>query len=176
MIEEFGDGILPVGDEAEVGEGGGDPFGEESGAHGCAGIVEDAEESEVAAVIADGLCEFEASAGGLINDHVSLRAEVFEAEDMRECGAGGFADIFEESAGGGDGGGVVDIEAFECFGAEVFIEESATFFACEAPVGSRGEDDGVCFGAAFVEGAGLSGGFGDKAFGGADAGEFVWEL
>lgn len=176
VIEEFGDGVLSVSDADEVCEGGCDPFCEESGAHGGAVIIEDTEECEVASVIANGLCEFEAAASGFVDDHVPLAAEVFESEDVREGGAGSFADVFEESAGGRDSGGVIDVEAFEGFGAEVFVEQSPAFVASEAPVGACREDDGETIVAAFIEGAGLCGGFGDDAFGGADTGEFICEL
>lgn len=176
VIEEFGDGILSVSDPGEIGEWGGDPFSEESGAHGSAVVVEDSEEGKVAAVVADGLSEFEASACGFVDDHVPLAAEVFESEYVREGGARSFPDVFEESAGGSDGGGVIDVEAFERFGAEMFVEEATAFIAGEAPVGAGGEDDGEPVVAAFVEGAVLGGGFGDNAFGGADAGELIGEL
>ena len=84
-----------MSDAVEISEWRGDPFGEESGAHGGAVVVENSKECEVTSIIANRLGEFEASAGGFVDDHVPLAAEVFESEDVGECGTGCFADVFE---------------------------------------------------------------------------------
>ncbi len=46
---------------------------------------------------------------------------------MRQRGALGFADVFEQGSCGGDGGRVIDVETFERLRAEVFVEQTFGF-------------------------------------------------
>lgn len=135
-----GDGVEAGVDCGDIAEGLADAAAEETGAHRRAGVVEGGEQRAIAAEVAAGSEELEVAHGVGIEADV-LRREV-GAERRDEGDAGGLvvAQVHEDGAAGGDGGGrAVDAERFGGGDAEVFLQRDGGEVVVE-PEGLDGGD------------------------------------
>ena len=178
VLEEFLDAVLARDDVGKRAQRVQDPVLELARAHGRLRAVEQPQECAAAVAFAHGADEFEAAAGGAVEDDAVGVADAREPADVAEGDFLRFLQVLEGGAGGADGRAHARAaEAFEGVDLEVVEQELLGGGAPEGPVGACG-DHGARFAAqALDEGVlGLRVAFGDERLRGVQAGQLVAEF
>ena len=137
LHKEFLNGILPLSDLFDVGQGTRQPLGQHSGAHRSASFVHDSQQREVTATVAQSLIQLQTAPSGFINDHMPAASPDFYSHDVWQGCPLCLTNIIQQRSGGSHRRSVIDVKAFKRQSAEVFVQQALAFFTSKTPVRSR---------------------------------------